>query len=176
MTTAIDEACMRAAIEESAQAAATGHMPFGSVVTDGAGTILVRGRNSCAAAATRGGGSGDPTQHAELNVVRKACLEIDAAQRPACTLYTSTEPCVMCAGAIYWSRIGRIVYGCSSDELARLTGPGGFDIPIRDIYRYGRPGTRIPTIEGPLLADEAMKVHKESGVWCPVVGSSTESV
>ena len=167
-----DEIGMRAAIAESAQAAASGHMPFGCVVADASGRILVRGRNACAAASTRGGGAlGDPTLHAELTTVRAAGLEIDAALRPSCTLYTSTEPCVMCAGAIYWSRIGRVVYGCTSEELASLTGPGGFDIPLRDIYRYGRPGTRSIQVEGPLLAEEAMQVHRESGVWCSAVSA-----
>jgi isopenicillin N synthase-like dioxygenase/tRNA(Arg) A34 adenosine deaminase TadA len=162
----IDATCMRAAIEESLHAVQTGHMPFGGVVADANGTILVRGHNLCKAGPTRGGGANsDPTQHAEMEVVRLACTKIDATLRPSCTLYTSTEPCVMCAGAIYWSRIGRIVYGCSSEELASYTGPGGFDIPIDTIYTLGRPGTRQLEVHGPYLSEEAMKVHIESGVW-----------
>jgi tRNA(adenine34) deaminase len=157
---------MLAAIEESAKAAASGHMPFGGVVADADGTILVRGHNLCIAGTTRGGsGSGDPTQHAEMEIVRQACVEMDATLRSSCTLYTSTEPCVMCAGAIYWSRIGRVVYGCSSEELANYTGPGGFDIPIHEIYSLGRAGTRVIEVEGPLLNEKAMQVHMDSGVW-----------
>jgi tRNA(Arg) A34 adenosine deaminase TadA len=144
-----DEICMLAAIEESAKAAASGHMPFGGVVADADGTILVRGHN----------------QHAEMEIVRQACVEMDTTLRTSCTLYTSTEPCVMCAGAIYWSRIGRVVYGCSSEELANYTGPGGFDIPIHDIYSLGRAGTRMIEVEGPFLNEKAMQVHMDSGVW-----------
>ena len=162
----IDEICMRAAIEESVHAVKTGHMPFGGVVADINGNILVRGHNLCQAGSTRGGSANtDPTKHAEMEVVRLACTMIDATVRPSCTLYTSTEPCVMCAGAIYWSRIGRIVYGCSSEELSHYTGPGGFDIPIETIYTLGRTGTRQIDIQGPFLSEEAMKVHVESGVW-----------
>ena len=157
---------MRAAIEESVKAVQTGHMPFGGVVADAQGNILSRGHNMCSAGSTRGGSANtDPTKHAELELVRLAGTTIDASIRPFCTLYTSTEPCVMCAGAIYWSRIGRIVYGCSSEALSQYTGPGGFDIPIETIYTLGRPGTRHIEIQGPYLADEAMKVHIESGVW-----------
>lgn len=167
-----DEECMIAAIEESAKAVRNGHMPFGGVVADAHGAILVRGHNQChAGGGTRGGstGSGDVTKHAEMEVVRAACADIAADLRPTCTLYTSTEPCVMCAGAIYWSRIGRVVYGCSSEELARYTGPGGFDIPLRDIYGLGRLGTRMIEVEGPFLNEAAMEAHRNSGVWNPAV-------
>jgi isopenicillin N synthase-like dioxygenase/tRNA(Arg) A34 adenosine deaminase TadA len=172
--TEIDTICMRTAIDESVHAVQTGHMPFGGVVADANGTILVRGHNLCPAGPTRGGGAhSDPTKHAEMEVVRLACTQIDATLRPSCTLYTSTEPCVMCAGAIYWSRIGRIVYGCSSEELAGYTGPGGFDIPIDSIYTLGRPGTRHIEVHGPHLSEEAMKVHIESGVWGTLQSSQT---
>jgi isopenicillin N synthase-like dioxygenase/tRNA(Arg) A34 adenosine deaminase TadA len=165
---------MRAAIEESKHAVETGHMPFGGVVADADGNILVRGHNLCQAGSTRGGSANtDPTQHAEMEIVRIACTMIDASIRPSCTLYTSTEPCVMCAGAIYWSRIGRIVYGCSSEALSQYTGPGGFDIPIETIYTLGRPGTRHIDIQGPYLSEEAMKVHVESGVWGTTAGISS---
>jgi tRNA(adenine34) deaminase len=165
LTYSYDEECMRAAIEESVKAVLNGNMPFGGVIADQSGKILVRGHNMCTAGSKRGG-SGDVTKHAEVEVVRAACAEIDPDLRPTCTLYASTEPCVMCAGAIYWSRIGRVVYGCSSEELADLTGPGGFDIPIYDIYGLGRAGTRILEVGGPLLSEEAMNVHRSSGVWC----------
>ena len=163
----IDKICMRAAIAESVRAVQTGHMPFGGVVADPNGTIVMRGHNMCPAGSTRGGSANnaDPTRHAEMEIVRRTGLQVDASIRPLCTLYTSTEPCVMCAGAIYWSRIGRIVYGCSSEELSCYTGPGGFDIPIDTIYSLGRPGTRQLQVQGPYLSEEAMKVHIESGVW-----------
>jgi tRNA(adenine34) deaminase len=158
---------MLAAIEESVKAVRNGNMPFGGAIADQNGKILLRGHNLCTAGIERGGagGFGDVTKHAEMELVRAACAEIDPDLRPKCTLYTSTEPCVMCAGAIYWSRIGRVVYGCSAEELASVSGPGGFDIPIYDIYGLGRAGTRILEVGGPLLSEEALNVHRSSGVW-----------
>ena len=55
--------------------------------------------------------------------------------RRASTIYASAEPCVMCAGACFWSGVGRVVFGCSAEEMTKLSGPGGFDIPIRDLYK-----------------------------------------
>lgn len=167
--TEIDEVCMKEAIQESQKAVSMGCMPFGGVIATADGTIVVRGHNMCQASMKRGGsGTTDPTRHAEMELVRQVCTVVpDIQQRNTCTLYTSTEPCVMCAGAIYWSQIGRIVYAASSETLSNYTGPGGFDIPIEQLYGMGRPGTRSIQIQGPYLEDEAMKVHIESGVWKP---------
>lgn len=96
--TSYHEEFMRAAIEESVKAVLHGHIPFGAVISDSSATTLARGHNLCSAAGKhRGGGGhrGDVTRHAKVEVVRKACLEIDAEIRATCTLYGSTEPCVM---------------------------------------------------------------------------------
>lgn len=71
----------------------------------------------------------------------------------------------MCAGAIYWSGVSRIVYGCSSEELSRLSGPGGFDVPLENLYAMARPGSRDMEIVGPLLSEKALSVHSSCGVW-----------
>lgn len=159
-----DDPCMVAAIAQSQIAVEQGCMPFGAVLADATGTILVEAHNGSAVAKKRGG-SGDVTRHAEMELVRKLSVSVDADVRKTCTLYASTEPCVMCAGAIYWSGVGRVVYGCSSEELEELSGPGGFDIPVKKLYQMGRPGMRNIDIEGPLLSAEAMQVHANSGVW-----------
>ena len=143
-----------------------GCMPFGAVVANGDGTIVERGRNGCIAASKRGGSIvGDCTKHAEVELLRKVTTTIPAPDRASLTLYTSTEPCVMCAGAIYWSGITRIVYGCSASQLENeVSGPGGFDIDIRKLYTLGT--TQKPfNIIGPLLSDEALQCHITSGVW-----------
>lgn len=163
MSRPYDKACLRRSIKMSAIAVANGNMPFGAVVADAGGNILKEGHNLSAARKERGG-AGDVTRHAELELVRMVA-DIDMDTRKGCTMYASTEPCVMCAGAIYWSGIGRIVFGASSEELCEWSGPGGFDIPVKEIYSLGRPGTRQLEIEGPLLSEEAMKVHRESGIW-----------
>jgi tRNA(Arg) A34 adenosine deaminase TadA len=163
MSRPYDEPCLLRAIEMSAMAVANGNMPFGAVVADSNGNILKEGHNLSAAKKERGGAS-DVTRHAEMELVRMVS-ELDLEIRKECTMYASTEPCVMCAGAIYWSGIGRLVFGASSEELSELSGPGGFDIPVRELYAMGRPGTRQLEIEGPLFSEGAMKVHKECGIW-----------
>jgi tRNA(Arg) A34 adenosine deaminase TadA len=159
-----DEACIRAAIGQSQMAVDEGCMPFGAVLANASGKILLEARNGSVASGKRGG-KGDVTRHAEMELVRKmSTIEIPAQE---CSLYSSTEPCVMCAGAIYWSGVSRVVYGLSSGEMEqKVSGPGGFDIPIEELYSMGRSGMRKIEIVGPLLADEAIQVHRNSCVWC----------
>src|SRR4051812_7604545 len=87
-------------------AVANGNHPFGALlIVDG--VVVGTARNEAVT-------SGDPTRHAELNLLATAMASLTAEQRARAVLYTSTEPCIMCAGAIYWCGIGSVVYGCSS--------------------------------------------------------------
>ena len=138
-----DQDCLRDAIGLSQEAVQQGNMPFGAVIADEHGNVLIRAWNQSAIAKKRGG-SGDVTRHAEMELVRLMCdpeKGVPMEDRPKCTLYTSTEPCVMCAGAIYWSQVGRVVFGASSEQLVSLSGPGGLDIPLTDLYSWGSKGT-----------------------------------
>lgn len=161
-----DISCMEDAIEESRKAAKNKCMPFGAVLADEKGNVVLRAQNGSFASAKRGG-TGDVTRHAEIELVRKASSELSREDRSKCTLYTSSEPCVMCAGAIYWGGFSRVVYGCSSLRLEKeLSGPGGFDIDIRSLYGpYAREGIRAIEVEGPMLEDKALEAHARSGVW-----------
>ena len=93
-----------------------------------------------------------------------AAKKLTAADLARCTLYTSTEPCAMCAGAIYWTGIGRVVYGLSERGLLDLTGSHAenptLDLPCREVFSRGQ---RKITVVGPLLEDEATRVH--DGFW-----------
>ena len=161
-----DENNMKAAIEEAALASKEGKMPFGAVLADADGTVVVRAHNQCTQAKKRGGsGTVDVTRHAEMELIRTFCTRVPPETRPFCTLYTSTEPCVMCAGAIYWSGVGRVVYGCSAEQLETLSGPGGFDVDVRKLCGMASEGARTIEVEGPLLAHESLLVHDASGVW-----------
>ena len=80
----------------------------------------------------------------------------DAAALERATLYTSTEPCVMCCGAIYWSRIPRVVFGCSAVELGVVAG-GSLVMPSRQVFASG---TRRVEVVGPVLETEALAVHR----------------
>lgn len=108
----------------------------------------------------------DRTGHAEINLVRLA--EADAGLTPErlieATLYTSTEPCAMCAGAIYWTGVGRVVYGLAESELISMTGANPANptlaLPCREVFARGQ---RHVAVDGPLLAEQARAVHE--GFW-----------
>lgn len=95
--------------------------PFGCVIVKD-GVILAEGNNRVTT-------DNDPTAHAEITAIRRACETLDDFQLTGCDLYTSCEPCPMCLGAIYWARPERVFYACSRDDAA----DAGFDDEF--IYR-----------------------------------------
>lgn len=147
---------LRQAIALARAAREHGAHPFGALIVDAEGNVLVTARNNAIPPA------GDPTQHAE----RLACALAGRRFRPAklasCTLYTSTEPCAMCAGAIYWTGIGRVVYALSEKGLYELTGSHEqnptLDLPCREVFARGQ---RPTTVEGPFIESEAAEVHRD---------------
>lgn len=138
-----DAELMRAAIalaREGMEANLGG--PFGAVVARG-GEILGRGRNEVLATA-------DPSAHAEINAIRAACRTLGTHVLAGCTLYTSCEPCPMCLGAIYWSRLAKVYFANTRFDAAAI----GFD----DEFFYRElalppDGRSIPQL--PLLRAEA---------------------
>jgi tRNA(Arg) A34 adenosine deaminase TadA len=107
---------------------------------------------------------GDPTQHAEMLACGQAARLLTEAELAKCTLYTSTEPCAMCAGAIYLTGIGRVVFALAETGLLRYTGTHTqnptLDLPCREVFARGQ---KKIAVAGPLLEDEAGKVHE--GFW-----------
>jgi guanine deaminase len=89
--------------------------PFGAVIVKD-GKIIARGFNNVIA-------SNDPTAHAEVDVIRKACKTLNTFQLTGCELYTSCEPCPMCLGAIYWARPDKVYFANTKEDAARA----GFD-------------------------------------------------
>jgi tRNA(adenine34) deaminase len=163
-----DQKHLHTSLEMAREAYRKGCMPFGAVLADENGQILVQTFNPTPAVSERGGAKhADPTGHAETTLLRSPeWWSMSREERQKATLYSSTEPCVMCAGAIYWSGIGRLVYGCTALALEEeVSGPGGFDIPVQQLYGMARPGAHPIEVVGPLLEDEALQVHKDSGVW-----------
>jgi tRNA(Arg) A34 adenosine deaminase TadA len=151
----MDRHHLRQAIELARLARADGNHPFGAVIVAADGTMLAEAGNSVAA--------DGPTGHAELNAVR-AISHVDPVTLTGATLYTSTEPCAMCAGAIYWSGIGRVVYALAEDALRVMTGDDPANptmaLPCREVFARGQ---RQTIVEGPALEDEAGAVH--AGFW-----------
>lgn len=150
---------LRVAIEIARRAREHGNHPFGAILVDPQGRILLEAENTVVT-------ERDLTGHAETNLVRLASHAFPPNVLAACTLYTSTEPCAMCAGAIYWSNIGRVVFGLSEAGLARLTGDDPenptMHLPCREVLARGRREVRVV---GPLLEAQAAEVHL--GFWRP---------
>ena len=150
-----DIAQLRKAIALSATSRALGHHPFAATVVDADGTVLAESINASA---------DDCTGHAEVNAVRAAWKARPAHGLKHATLYSSAEPCAMCAGAIYWSGISRVVYALSEEHLLTLTGnhPENptLSLPCREVFARGQ---RTVQVSGPMLEDEAAKAHE--GFW-----------
>jgi tRNA(Arg) A34 adenosine deaminase TadA len=148
---------LRLAISVAQQARAHGNHPFGAVLCDKAGRVLLTAENSVTT-------ERDCTGHAELNLVRKASGQLSAAELAECTLYSSTEPCAMCSGAIHWSGIGRVVFALSEIALYEIVGdsPEHLMLPCRDVFART---ARHVDISGPSdeLDIEARAVH--AGFW-----------
>lgn len=157
--TETDLALLRRAIALAAQARAHGNHPFGALLAGPDGRILAEAENTVMT-------EHDVTGHAELNLVRIASRTIPADILATATLYTSTEPCAMCAGGIYWAGISRVVFGLSETGLATLTGADPenptLDLPCRTVLGAGQ---RPIEVLGPLLVEEATAVHV--GFWDP---------
>ncbi len=150
---------LRLAIEVARRSRERGNHPFGAVLVGANGELLLEAENTVVT-------EHDLTGHAETNLVRMASRQFGRDFLAACTLFTSTEPCAMCAGAIYWSNIGRVVFGLSEAGLSTLTGDDPenltMHLPCREVFARG---CRPIEVIGPALEEEAARVHQ--GFWKP---------
>lgn len=110
-----DERFLAEAIALAEESVEQGGGPFGAVVVKD-GEVIGRGSNSVTL-------SHDPTAHAEVSAIRQACQMINDFSLDGATLYASCEPCPMCLSAIYWARLGRVVYAATREQAAEA----GFD-------------------------------------------------
>jgi tRNA(Arg) A34 adenosine deaminase TadA len=152
-----DQRLLRLAIAVSARSRGRGNHPFGAVLADADGEVLLEAENTVAT-------TGDVTGHAETNLIRTASSTLPLEVLARATVYSSTEPCAMCAGAIYWSGVGRVVYAMAEGDLLALTG----DHPANPTLDLGcrlvlGSGQRSIEVVGPALAGEALAVHE--GFW-----------
>jgi tRNA(Arg) A34 adenosine deaminase TadA len=151
-----DEALLRRAFDVARRSRAAGDHPFGSVLADGEGKLLMEQGNGYTSE------SGDRTAHAERLLASRAARAYDLKFLARCTLYTSAEPCAMCAGAIYWAGIGRVVYGQTEKSLKAETGAHDenptLDLPCDIVFAAGQRSTEVV---GPLLEDEAAQLQAD---------------
>ncbi len=145
------EELIRECIELAWQAREKGNHPFGALLVVDSRVVL-RAENTV-------NSERDVTGHAELNLVSRATRDLAVQDLARATLYTSTEPCAMCAGAIYWSGIRVVVYGCSAERLGQMAG-ASFVIPCREIFNRG---SEAVAVIGPMLGEESARVHE--GFW-----------
>lgn len=152
-----DENLLRRAFDVADRALERGNHPFGAVLAGPDGEVLLEAENGYLP-------DGDMTGHAERLLATAACKAFEPEELAECTLYSSAEPCAMCAGAIYWAGIGRVVYGLSEAKLREITGDHPenptLSLPCRTVFAAGQRPTEVV---GPLLEDEAAELHE--GVW-----------
>jgi len=132
-----------------------GHHPFGAVlVGPDHETVLAEQGNV------------DTVNHAEAVLAREAATLHSAEFLWSCTLYTTVEPCCMCAGTQYWAHIGRLVYGMEERRLLALTGSDAqnptMDLPCRDVFKHGQKAIRV---WGPVAEVEAEIAALHIGFW-----------
>lgn len=148
------ESHLRRAFAVAAVAAETGSHPFGAILVGGDGRVLMEQGNAYLP-------DHDMTGHAERVLATRASRRFPPAELADATLYSSAEPCAMCAGAAYWAGIGRIVYGLSESALRQITGSHPenptLDLPCRVVLESGQ---RTVEVIGPMLEDEAAELHR----------------
>lgn len=151
-----DERLLRQAFAVARRAREGGDHPFGSVLADGDGNVLHEQGNGYTAEGH------DRTAHAEKLLASWAAKNLSLEQLRDCTLYTSAEPCAMCAGAIYWAGIGRVVYGQTEHDLKAQTGAHvenpTLDLPCRIVFEAGQRPTELV---GPLLEEESAQLQAD---------------
>lgn len=139
----IDYRMMDAALGEARQALNEGEIPVGAVVALGS-QIIGRGHNMTERLK-------DVTAHAEMLAITAAAETLGGKYLKECTLYVTMEPCLMCAGAIGWSQVSRVVYGAADPRRGFL----GLTVSNKPILH---PSTKL---EGGLLADASLALLKE---------------
>jgi tRNA(Arg) A34 adenosine deaminase TadA len=137
---------MREAFALARAAADRGDRPFGSV--------LVRDDSIRMTESNRVVTENDIRRHPELHLAHRACRELTPDERAATVMYTSTEPCPMCAGGMTTAGFGRVVYSVASDDVAAFTGSD-------PSVRAGEILDGVSEVVGPVLNDEGRQIHRD---------------
>ena len=150
---------LRRCIAISLAARESGNTPFGALLADTHGSILMEQGNvelterRC-------------TGHAETTLMERASQAFSADFLKTCSLYTTVEPCAMCAGAIYWGNVVTVIYALDEARLAALTGDDErnltLDLPCRDVFARGR---KPVVVLGPFPELEAEVAAVHQGFW-----------
>ena len=151
-----DKSFIREAIKIAKISKTKGNLPYGCILVNKEGKVILRGENTIHT-------DHDMLAHAEINLLRAASKIYDHEYLKSSTIYTSDEPCPMCASAIYWSGVGKLVYGLSKNEYYKIVGRENpdwvFEMSARTVLSKG--GRKVEMV-GPLLEDEAAAIHKKN--------------
>ena len=103
-----DDFYMKKALIEAKQAEDEDEVPVGAIIVH-ENKVIAKAHNMCMRLC-------DPTAHAEMQVITAACNYLNSRYLEKCSIYVTLEPCIMCAGALFWSKIDKLVYGCSDKK------------------------------------------------------------
>jgi tRNA(Arg) A34 adenosine deaminase TadA len=152
-----DQRLLREAFRLARESRERGDLPFGALLAGPDGVVLAEAQSTVLERQ-------DVTGHAEMNLLKTLGVPPVCPILRQCTLYASAEPCVMCAGAIFWAGVGRVVFGLGIARLHEVMGKGGGELrltlPCRAILSTGRP---IVEVVGPIFQTEAAEIHR--GFW-----------
>ena len=148
----VDEHYLRIAFKEAVRARERGNHAFGALLVDTQGTPVLAAQNSVVT-------DNDVTAHAEMNLLRAASRKFAPDQLKTFTLYASAEPCPMCAGAIVWANIRRVIFGLGMEATYRLfdADPDAPALAMHAVGVFDQAPWPMEII-GPLLENEAEKV------------------
>ena len=148
---------LQSAIQVAQRAREHGNHPFGALLVDENNQVLLEAENTVLT-------ERDCTGHAETNLMRLASQKFSPEKLGTCTLYTSTEPCAMCAGAIHWGNVRRVVYALSEVGLYEIIGssPEHLLLPCREVFSHSQRQVEVVG-PAPSLDMEACAVHE--GFW-----------
>lgn len=150
---------LKRTVELSRLARKNGNTPFGALLVDKDGNIIIEAENIEIT-------DSNCTGHAETTVMVNASKKYSKEFLWDCTLYSTAEPCAMCSGAIYWGNVGRVVYGISEKRLLELTGNHEqnptFDLPCREVFARGQKEIEVI---GPFSEIEPHVVEVHKGYW-----------
>lgn len=143
--TDLDRQAMRLAIAASRSALAAGNNPFGATLVSQEGEVLLVAENNQRT-------TDDCTGHAEMVLVRQAAERLGAQALRGATVYASGEPCAMCAGAMYWAGISRVVFGATHQDIRDVLGTPALPASCTYLLRHAIPAVRV---DPELLRQEA---------------------
>jgi len=153
----IDIGHLRTSVQVAQAARDHGNHPFGAILVDENDQVLLQAENTVVTGR-------DCTGHAETNLMRLASGRFSPEKLALCTLYSSTEPCAMCAGAIHWGNVRRVVFALSEVGLYEIVGPSPdhLMLPCREVFARTQREVEVlgPATE---LHEEARAVH--AGFW-----------